>query len=178
MSLLRWKELAQRKAKLGHKINYVHDQITKHDIGEKTSQASFTKVFNPITTKLDEVIDSNMQISKVPKKRDKKVMRGELEAPDYYPEVDPFEDMDVDNMIEPQQQKQIPKQPPRYSEVYDTEGPDYTTFTEEAESEEDTDDDTEVEDEPEDKITPEDFDLPSTVNVETELYKKRIRQHI
>ena len=169
---------------MGDKINYVQNAITQNNIGQETSQESLAKVFKPVTSKLDDVIESNLQIPKVPKKRVKKVMRGELEAPDYYPEVDPFEDMDVDNMIEPQQQKQIPKQPPRYSEVYDTEGPDYGPFTEdegeitEAESVEDTDEDTEVEDEPEDKITPEDFDLPCIVDVETELDKKRIRYHI
>ena len=124
------------------------------------------------SSKLDDVIESNLQI---PKKRVKKVIRGELKAPDYYPEVDPFEDMDVENIFEPQQQKQIPNEPPRYSEVFDTEGPDYATFTEEGEEEgeEDNDEDIEVEDEPEDKITPDDFDLPSIVDVETELDKKK-----
>ena len=175
MSLLRWRELAKRKSKLGDKINYTHDVITKHNIGQQATQKSLEKVFKPVTSKLDDVIESNLQIPKVPEKRVKKGMRGELEAPDYYPEVDPFEDMDVENIFEPQQQKQIPKEPPRYSEVFDTEGPDYATFTEEGEEEgeEDTDEDTEVEDESEDKITPEDFDLPSIVDVETELDKKK-----
>ncbi|KAL9954737.1 hypothetical protein ACROYT_G042311 [Oculina patagonica] len=106
-------------------------------------------------------------------------MRGELEAPDYYPEVDPFEDMDVDNIFEPQQQKQIPKQPPRYSDVFEKEGPDYGTFSEdegeivEAESEEDADEDIEVEDESEDEITPKDFGLTSIDDVKTELVDKK-----
>ena len=73
MSLLKWQELAKSKSKLGNKINYVHDQITKHDIGEKTSQASFTKVFNPITTKLDDLIESNLQIPKSVSKRVREV---------------------------------------------------------------------------------------------------------
>ena len=177
MSLLKWQELARSKSKLGDKINYTHDVITKHNIGQQTNQQSFARVFKPVTSKLDDVIESNLQI---PKKRAKKVMKDELEAPDYYPEVDPFEDMDVENIFEPQQQKQIPKEPPRYSEVFDTEvfdieGPDYATFTEEGEEEgeEDNDEDIDVEDEPEDKITPEDFDLPSIVDVETELAKKK-----
>ena len=175
MSLLKWQELARSKSKLGDKINYTHDVITKHNIGQQTTQKSLEKVFKPVTSKLDAVIESNLQIPKVPEKRVKKGMIGKLEAPDYYPEVDPFEDMDVENIFEPQQQKQIPKEPPRYSEVFDTEGPDYATFTEEGEEEgeEDNDEDTEVEDEPEDKITPEDFDLPSIVDVETELDKKK-----
>ena len=41
MSLLKWKELAKRKTELGNKINYVHDLITQHKIGQETSQESF-----------------------------------------------------------------------------------------------------------------------------------------
>ena len=37
MSLLRWKELAKSKSELGNKINYVHNAITQHKIGELTS---------------------------------------------------------------------------------------------------------------------------------------------
>ena len=59
MSLLRLKELAKSKSKLGDKINYVHDTTTKHDIGQQTSQESLAKVFKPVTSKLDDVIDSN-----------------------------------------------------------------------------------------------------------------------
>ncbi|KAL9989355.1 hypothetical protein ACROYT_G003896 [Oculina patagonica] len=179
MSLLRWKDLAKSKSDLGDKINYVKNAITQNNIGQQTSQQSLAKVFKPVTSKLDEVIESNLQIPKVPKKRVKKVMKGEQEGPDYAPEVDPFEEMDVDNIFEPQQQKQIPKQPPRYSDVFGKEGPDYGTFTEdegeivEAESEEDADDDIEVEDESEDEITPEDFYLPSIDDIKTKLVDKK-----
>ena len=41
MSLLRWKELAKSKSELGNKINYVHNAITQHKIGEQTNQESF-----------------------------------------------------------------------------------------------------------------------------------------
>ena len=167
MSLLKWQQLAKSKSKIGDKINYTRNVITKNKIGQQTNQQSFARVFKPITSKLDDVIESNLQI---PKKRVKKVVKGELEAPDYYPEVDPFEDMDVESIFEPQQQKQIPKEPPRYSEVFDIEGPDYATHTEEGE--EYNDEDIEVEDESEDKITPEDFGLPSTDDVKTELDEK------
>ena len=122
MSLLRWKELAQRKAKLGHKINYVHDQITKHDIGEKTSQASFTKVFNPITTKLDEVIDSNIDL-KLPRKK-RPIKRGEV--PDYGIKVDDeVEDMGLYDLFDeqpvlPDSDKQLVPKPPTYEQsLYD-----------------------------------------------------------
>ena len=70
MSLLKWKELAKRKTELGNKINYVHNLITQHKIGQDTSQESFAKVFKPVTKKLDDVIVSNL-ISKTPQRKKK-----------------------------------------------------------------------------------------------------------
>ena len=49
MSLLKWKELAKSKTELGNKINYVHNAITQHKIGEETSLDSSAKVFKPVT---------------------------------------------------------------------------------------------------------------------------------
>ena len=49
MSLLKWKELAKRKTELGNKINFVHNAIKQHKIGEETSKGSFEKVFEPVT---------------------------------------------------------------------------------------------------------------------------------
>ena len=69
MSLLGWKELAKSKSELGNKINYVHNAITQHKIGELTSQESFTKVFKPVTSKLDDVIDSNLNLG-MPKREE------------------------------------------------------------------------------------------------------------
>ena len=66
MSLLKWKELAKSKSQLGNKINFVHDTVLNKKLGEKTSQASFEKVFKPITKKLDDVIVSNLRM---PRKR-------------------------------------------------------------------------------------------------------------
>ena len=55
-----------------------------------------------------------------PRKRVKKGMRGDQEVPDYYPEVDPFEDMNVDNLfddpVRPENEKQIVPKPPTYEE--------------------------------------------------------------
>ncbi|KAL9960483.1 hypothetical protein ACROYT_G033949 [Oculina patagonica] len=120
MSLLRWKELAKSKSDLGDKINYVKNAITQNNIGQQTSQESLAKVFKPVTSKLDEVIESNLQKPKLPKKRVKNGHKGKQEGPDYYPEVDPFEDMDVDNLFDepvmPQNEKQIVPKPPTYEE--------------------------------------------------------------
>jgi len=120
MSLLKWKELAQRKTELGKKINYVHNTITQRKIGEDTSQESFGKLFKPVTTKLDDVIESNLNLRmpQMKKRPPKKVEEGI----DCAPEVDPYEDMDVEGLINfgdyvpPQQDKQIAPKPPTYEE--------------------------------------------------------------
>ena len=68
MSLLRWKELAKSKTELGNKINHVHNAITQHKMGQETSQGSFEKAFKPVTSKLDDVIKSNLK-SRMPQGR-------------------------------------------------------------------------------------------------------------
>ena len=120
MSLLKWKELAKSKTKLGNKINYVHNLITQHKIGENTSQESFAKVFKPVTSKLDDVIVSNL-ISKMPKRRrpQKKV-----EVPNYGIDIeDEDEDINLGDLFDeqpvpPQQEKQMGPVPPPYEEFY------------------------------------------------------------
>ena len=118
MSLLRWKELAKSKSELGNKINYVHNSITQHKIGELTSQESFTKVFKPVTSKLDDVIDSNLNLE-MPQKRKRPLKKGEV--PNYGIDIeDEVEDMGLDDLfgdyVPPQQEKQIVPKPPTYEE--------------------------------------------------------------
>ena len=117
MSLLKWKELAKSKSELGNKINYVHNAITKHDIGQQTSQQGFSKVFKPITSKLDDVIDSN-QVLRLPRKK-RPLKKGEV--PDYGIDIeDEVPDMNLGELFEqpvlPQQEKQLVPKPPTYEE--------------------------------------------------------------
>ena len=119
MSLLKWKELAKSKTELGNKINYDHHLIKQNKIGQETSQESFAKVFKPVTSKLDEVIESDSDLRMPQRRRPRK--KGEVGI-DYMPEVDPYEDMDVEGLINfgdyvpPQQEKQIVPKPPTYEE--------------------------------------------------------------
>ena len=118
MSLLRWKELAKSKSELGNKINHVHNAITQHKIGELTSQESFTKVFKPVTSKLDDVIDSNLNLG-MPQRRKRPPRKGEV--PNYGIDIeDEVEDMGLDDLfgdyVPPQQEKQIVPKPPTYEE--------------------------------------------------------------
>ena len=116
MSLLKWKKLAKQKTELGNKINFVHDTILKNQLGEKTSQESFQKVFKPITTKLDDVAFRNLNIPRLTKKRDKKLgvpdygIALEDEVPDYG-----LEDL-FDEGLVPENEKQIVPKPPTYKE--------------------------------------------------------------
>ena len=115
MSLSKWKEFAKSKTELGNKINYVIDLIKQHNIGQETSQESFAKVFKPVTTKLGDVIKRNLIKPQIRKKPTKKG-----EVPDYSVDIDPYEDMDVEGLIDygdyvpPQQEKQLAPRPPRY----------------------------------------------------------------
>ena len=118
MSLLRWKELAKSKSELGNKINYVHNAIKQHKIGEQTSQESFAKVFKPVTSKLDDVIDSNLNLG-MPQMRKRPPRKGEV--PNYGIDIDDeVEDMGLDDLfgdyVPPQQEKQIVPKPPTYEE--------------------------------------------------------------
>ena len=130
MSLLKWQKMAKSKSALGKKINFVHNAITQKKLGEETSQIGFEKMFKPITSKLDESIASNLPqgLLQARPARKRKAKPGEI---DYYPEVDPFEDMDVeglfDEAVPPQAEKQIPAAaapgpPPSYDEVKNQEG--------------------------------------------------------
>ena len=115
MSLLKWKELAKIKSELGDKINTVRNTIIHHDLGQKTSQASFSKVFKPIT-KLDDVITSNL---KIPPTKRRPVKKGEV--PNYGINIeDEVEDMNLNDLFHetvlPQQEKQLVPKPPSHEE--------------------------------------------------------------
>ena len=127
--------MAKSKSALGKKINFVHNAITQKKLGEETSHAQYEKMLRPITTKLDDVVVPNLgvplrvSLPAQPAKR-KKVKTGEI---DYYPEVDPFEDMDIeglfDEAVPPQAEKQIPAAatagpPPSYDEIKKESGDD------------------------------------------------------
>ena len=118
MSLLKWKELAKSKSKLGDKINYVHNTIKQHKIGEETSQESFGKVFKPVTTKLDDAIISNLNLRPQKGKR----LPKKAEVPNYGVDIeDEFEDMNLGDIFDeqpvlPELEKQIVPKPPTYEE--------------------------------------------------------------
>ena len=112
MSLSHWKELAQRKTKTGKAVNELYDDITEEKIRSKTTDAAIAKTFR--LDRLDQIAEQTK-----PKKR-RRVPPPRVNADggiDYAPEVDPYEEMDVEGLfnledyVPPQGRKQIAKKP-------------------------------------------------------------------
>lgn len=115
MSLRDWKKLAESRTKAGKMKNQLYDQITAEKIKSKTSDAAITKAF-----RLDEIIEGLK--GKPGQKRPPRIrpVRREDGGIDYAPVVDPYEDMDVEGLLNledyvgPQAEKQIAPKPPKY----------------------------------------------------------------
>ena len=116
----KWKEIAKRKTELGNKVNFVHDAILKNQVGEQMDRASFQKMFKPITSKLDDLVLSNLKLPALQRKRGEK-----MEVPDYgipiYDENIPdygLEDLFDEEGIQPQNNKRVVRYgPPTYEET-------------------------------------------------------------
>ena len=113
MSLSKWKRLAQKRTETGRMKRQLYDEITEGKIKSKTSDARITKSF-----RLDEIIEGLRE--QKPKNRPQMRIRpaqGKPDEIDYAPDVDPYEDMDVEGLLDlqdnvaPQTEKQIAKMP-------------------------------------------------------------------
>ena len=120
MSLSKWKELAAEKTKISEMKQNLFDEITEEKIRSKTTDQAIAKTFR---------LDRLDQIAEQTKPKAKKGVR--LQIPrinrdggfDYAPEVDPYEDMDVEGLLNledyvaPEAEKQtakMPKEAPKY----------------------------------------------------------------
>ena len=118
MSLSKWKELADRKAKTGEMKKNLFDKITEEKIRSKTTDQAIAKTFR--LDRLDQIAE---QTKPKPRRRIQIPRINREGGIDYAPEVDPYEDMDVEGLLNledyvpPQAEKQIskiPKQAPKY----------------------------------------------------------------
>ena len=120
MSLSKWKELASEKAKTGKMKQNLFDEITAEKIRSKTTDQAIAKTFR---------LDRLDQIAEQTKPKAKRQVRFQIPrinrdgGLDYAPEVDPYEDMDVEGLLNledyvaPEAEKQIakmPKEAPKY----------------------------------------------------------------
>ena len=118
MSLSKWKELADRKAKTGQMKRNLFDEITEEKIRSKTTDQAIAKTFR--LDRLDQIAE---QTKRKPQRRIQIPRINREGGIDYAPEVDPYEDMDVEGLLNledyvaPQAEKQIAKIPskaPKY----------------------------------------------------------------
>ena len=151
MSLSRWKRLAQRKTEAGQAVNELYDDITKEKIRSKTTDQAIAKTFR--LDRLDQIAEQTK-----PKQRRRVPLRPRVNTDggiDYAPEVDPYEEMDVEGLLNledyvpPQAEKQIakkPQKPPQYEmdpsfwQIPDEPPPPYEEDLEEEEELEEMDD--------------------------------------
>ena len=118
MSLSKWKELADSRAKTGEMKRNLFDEITEEKIRSKTTDQAIAKTFR--LDRLDQIAE---QTKPKPRRRVQIPRINREGGIDHAPDVDPYEDMDVEGLLNledyvaPQQEKQIakiPKKAPKY----------------------------------------------------------------
>ena len=156
MSLLKWKEMAEKRSELGKKINTVRETIKQKTISDPMGEVETEKLFKPITSELKELTSPKMPLRRLPKKK--------RPVPDYGIAIDDeVPDYGLDDLFDqpvlPENEKQIVPKPPSYEDVlkdlasgekrihidpeymyepedlppeYEEEGPDYNILEEDA----------------------------------------------
>ena len=116
MSLLKWKEMAEKRSELGKKINIVRNTIKRQSISDQIGQVEADKLFRPITSGLKELTAPKIPFRRLTKKRGP--------VPDYGLEIGDDEDVPdyrLDDLfsqqVQPQNNKQLVPKPPSYEDV-------------------------------------------------------------
>ena len=156
MSLLKWKEMAEKRSELGKKINTVKETIKQKSISDQMGEVEAEKLFKPITSGLRELSAPKAPLRRLAKKKGL--------VPDYGIAIDDeVPDYGLDDIfgeqVQPQDNKQLVPKPPSYEDVlediasgkkemyidpeymhapedlppgYEEEGPDYALIEEDA----------------------------------------------
>ena len=188
MSLSKWKELADRKAKTGQMKRNLFDEITEEKIRSKTTDQAIAKTFR--LDRLDQIAE---QTKPKPRRRIQIPRINREGGIDYAPEVDPYEDMDVEGLLNledyvpPQAEKQIAKipsdPPPLYEETDplaiagpsdDVEAEDEFIDAVDEEEEYDFDEELQLWNEDEPNRILDQLDLPNYIDVDNRLAKPEI----
>ena len=114
MSLLKWKEIAEKRSELGKKINTVRETIKQKKISDQMGEAEAEKLFKPITSGLKDLTLPKMPLRRLPKKKRPVPDYGiaiDDEVPDYG-----LEDLFGDQVL-PQNDKQLVPKPPSYEDI-------------------------------------------------------------
>ena len=117
MSLLKWKEMAEKKSELGKKINAVKETMKQKNISTSIGEVEAENLFKPVTSGLKDLTVPKIPIGKrlTTKKMpvpDYGIQAGDdEELPDYA-----LEDL-FGEEVEPQNNKQLVPKPPAYEDV-------------------------------------------------------------
>ena len=116
MSLLKWKEMAEKRSELGKKINTVRDTIQQKKISDQMGEVEAEKLFKPITSELKELTAPKAPLRRLVKKK--------RPVPDYGLEIGDDEDVPdygledlFGEQVQPQDDKQLVPKPPSYEDV-------------------------------------------------------------
>ena len=114
MSLLKWKEMAEKRSELGKKINTVRETIKQKTISDQMGEVEAEKLFKPITSELKELTSPKMPLRRLPKKK--------RPVPDYGIAIDDeVPDYGLDDLFDqpvlPENEKQIVPKPPSYEDI-------------------------------------------------------------
>jgi len=117
MSLLKWKEMAEKRSELGKKINTVRETIKKKNLSAQMGEVEAEKRFKPITSGLKD-----LSLPKIPIRR--KLTTKKMPVPDYGVQAGDDEEVPdyaledlVDEEVKPQSDKQLVLKPPAYEDV-------------------------------------------------------------
>ena len=114
MSLLKWKEMAEKRSKIGQDINTIRETLKQKKITDTLSDVEAEKLFKPITSGLKELTQ--------PQPMKRRLLRKKAEVPDYGINIED-EGIPDDNLedlfdgVQPQNTKQLVPKPPSYDEV-------------------------------------------------------------
>ena len=110
MSLLKWKEMAEKRSKIGRDVNTVRETLKQKKITDTMSDVEAEKLFKPITFGLKELAQPQ------PLKRR---LRKKAQVPDYGINLeDEVPDYNLEDLFhEPENTKQIVPKPPSYDDV-------------------------------------------------------------
>ena len=114
MSLLKWKEMAEKRSELGKKINTVKETIKQKSISDQMGEVEAEKLFKPITSGLKELTAPKVPLRRLIKKKGP--------VPDYRIDIDDevpdygLEDL-FSEQVQPQDNKQLVPKPPSYEDV-------------------------------------------------------------
>ena len=116
MSLLKWKEMAEKRSELGQRINEVRKTIKQKSISDQIGQVEAAKLFEPITSGLRDITAPKIPLRRLQKKRGPVPDYGleigdDEEVPDYG-----LEDL-FGEEVQPQNNKQLVPKPPPYEDV-------------------------------------------------------------